>query len=170
MTQPATPLLSEPGQTCVGQSIASGIKSKMLYGFVIALMGLFLLAGCSHTPKHGSPGEERVARWLEARISPEGARHWLLDNIDHMTQTIQKRTEIATAAADRDDYQGELDVLARTHEKLSLALESFLSGCLEGDELWTYRTFATADRGGEGGIAIVRDGKVIQHKVFVVYD
>jgi hypothetical protein len=94
----------------------------------------------------------------------------LLNNIDHMAQTIQKRGETAATAADRDDCQRQLEVLARTHEKLSLALESFLSGLLERDELWTYRILAASNRAGESGIAIVRDGKVVRHMAFAVYD
>jgi hypothetical protein len=94
----------------------------------------------------------------------------LLNNIDHITQTIQKRAETAATAADRDDYQKQLEVLARTHKRLSARVESFLSGLLEGDELWTYRNPATADSAGESSIAIVRDGKVVRHMAFAVYD
>ena len=167
MTQPATPLLSEPGQTNC-QRIDRSLR--YFARFVIVVMSLFLMAGCSHTPTQSLSDEARIARCLQERITPEGARHMLLKNIDHMTQTIQKRASTAATAAERGDYQTQLEVLARTHQKLSLALESFLSGFLEKDELWTYRTLATSDRASESGIAIVRDGKVIQHMAFAVYD
>lgn len=168
MTQPATPLLSEPGQT---RRLRINRFPSLIVRFVSAVMCFFLMAGCSSlTSTYDSSGEARLKACLQGRITPDGARHMLLENIDHTTQTIQKRTETAATAADRDDYQRQLKVLARTREKCSLALESFLSGLLKKDELWTYRILAASDRAGESGIAIVRDGKVVRHMAFAVYD
>jgi hypothetical protein len=168
MTQQATNLLFEPSQT--GRLRIDRFPS-FIVRFVSAVMCFFLMAGCSSlTSTHDSSGEARFKTCLQERITPEGARHILLENIDHTTQTVQMRAATAATAADRDDYQRQLEVLARTHEKLSLALESFLSGLLEKDELWTCRILAASDRAGESGIAIVRDGKVVRHMAFAVYD
>jgi hypothetical protein len=168
MTQPATPLLSEPGQT---DCLRIDRFPSFIVRCVSVVMCFFLMVGCSSlTSTHDSSGEARLKTCLQERITQEGARNMLLNNIDHMAQTIQKRGETAATAADRDDCQRQLEVLARTHEKLSLALESFLSGLLERDELWTYRILAASNRAGESGIAIVRDGKVVRHMAFAVYD
>jgi hypothetical protein len=50
-------------------------------------------------------------------------------------------------------------------------LEKFFLLRRPDDELWTYRTFVTADlRGGQSGLALIRRGKTAAHLPLLTYD
>lgn len=99
------------------------------------------------------------------RLTAEEARQILFNDIDRVMETLQVR------AADNEDCRAELKILARHRQRQSSSLESLLSQSHKSDQIWHYRTYVTADRrGGESGIALVRNGKVIGQMQIMIFD
>ncbi len=132
--------------------------------FHFAIVCAVLLVGCQSP--HGSRDDTaRIANALEKHITTDEARHILFDDIDGVAQRIQAR------ASDNEESRAQLEILARQRQRLSSRLESLLSRSRKGDELWSYRTYATADRrGGENGFALIRDDRVVEHMEIMIHD
>ncbi len=129
-----------------------------------AIICAVLLVGCKS--QHDSHDETvRVANALERRITPDEARHILFDHIDRAMHAAQMHS------ASNEDARLELAILSQRRQRLGSKFDSFLGRSRTGDEIWDYRTYATADRrGGESGFAIVRDGRVVEHMGIMIYD
>jgi hypothetical protein len=124
----------------------------------------FLLVGCQ-SPQGPHDKTARIADALERRITADEARHILLDVIDREIRAAQTRS------ATDEDARIVVTGLSRYRQRLSSKFDSFLGRSRPGDELWGYRTFATADhRGGESGFALVRDGRVVEHMGVMIFD
>jgi len=132
--------------------------------FHVAIVCAVLFVGCQ-SPQGSHDDTARIANALEKHITTEEARHILFDDIDRATQRVRAR------ATDNEDSRTELEIWAKQRRRLSSSLESLLSRSREGDELWSYRTYVTADRrGGESGFALIRDGRIIEHMEIMIYD
>jgi hypothetical protein len=132
--------------------------------FHVAIICTVLFAGCQ-SPNGSHDDAARIANALEKQITIEEARHILFDDIDRAMQAVQAR------ATDTEDSRTELKILAGHRRMLNSRLESLLSRSRNGDALWSYRTYVTADRrGGESGFALIRDGRVIEHMEIVIID
>ena len=141
-------------------SLVVSLQAMHLY---FAIVCAVLLIGCQ-SPSGSHSEAVRIADALKQRLTPEEARHILLDDIDRAIQAAQKRS--ATHEADT-----EAAVLSRQRQRLSARFDSFLSRSRTGDEVWDYRTYVTADqRGGESGFALVRAGRVVEHMGVMIYD
>jgi hypothetical protein len=107
----------------------------------------------------------RIGNALERRVTVEEARHVVFDEIDRAIQTVQTRS------ASKAEGRAELEILTRERKRRSAKFDTFLSRSRSGDELWLYRTSVTADqRGGESGLAFVRDGAVVEHMGVMILD
>ena len=87
----------------------------------------------------------------------------------HSTHSSRDEVGNITEALERPITPDEARQMLRNSR--SSHLDAFLKRLREGDELWYYRTYAWENqRGGEGGIAIVRNGKVVDHMLFFTFD
>lgn len=128
----------------------------------VAIVCAVLLVGCQ-SPNSIDVDIARIASWLERRITHGEARHIFHDDFE--------RAVAQARAANHEDSRAELEVLAKQRQRRISKLESFLSRSRRGDELWVYRTCATADRrGGESGFVLVRDGRVVERLGVMIHD
>jgi hypothetical protein len=133
---------------------------RLCYAIICAV----LLVGCQSPP--GTHDETvRIALALKRRITPDEARHILFDDIDRAIQAAQ------THLAAHEDVRTEVAILSSQRQRLSARFDSFFTHSRAGDELWDYRTYVTPEqRGGESGIALVREGIVVGHMKVMIYD
>ena len=103
-----------------------------------------------------------IGNSLETRTTIEDAPYQLLPGV------LRDGQSPAGTAADNHGTRAELDFILK---RLRSQLEPLWSRVLPGDELWVYRAYLTADkRGGERGVAIVRNGRVVDHMGIFIID
>jgi hypothetical protein len=85
----------------------------------------------------------------------------------HSTQSSRAEAKISEAL-ERSITPHEARQMLRNSRGSDL--DSFLQRFREGDELWYYRTYVWENRGGEGGIAILRNGRVVDNMPFLTFD
>ena len=138
--------------------------ASLFMRFHFVIVSAVLLVGCQ-SPNESRDTTTRIAESLARQITAEEARRIILDRFDPDIQAAQARS------ATDEDSRLELEVLTRGRRRKISGLESFLSRRQNGDELWTYRTYVTADRrGGESGFALVRNRRVVEHMGDITYD
>lgn len=122
---------------------------------------LVLLLGCQ-TPE-GVRERAWIMGGLEKRVTPDEAR---LVAFRHIDTAIKQDLALNT-----DGGREEAETLAKLRQNQNSKLDWFLGRCRDGDEIWTYRYYLTPDRrGGESGLAILRKGVIVEHKVMLIYD
>jgi hypothetical protein len=130
---------------------------------VIGIAALLVLATCA--TQTGSP--VAVTREsLERRINREEAQAFVLADTDRAVQLAQAQRATTNSA----EAQSELKILAAHRHDLTSRLESFLADSSPSDELWVYRTHTSAGRGGESGLALLRNGRIIDHLTIAICD
>lgn len=128
---------------------------------VIGIAALLVLASCA--TQTGSP--VAVTRdSLERRITREEAQAFVLADTDRAVQLAQAHTTNSAEA------QSELKILVAHRHDLTSRLESFLAGSSPSDQLWFYRTQTSAGRGGDSGLALLRNGKIVDHLTIAICD
>jgi len=126
--------------------------------FIVAIALGVLMTGCQ-SPEASRDDAAAIVTALKKRITAEEAHRIALGDFEDSMQKLEGRPPSDTSV------RLEWEVLKNKQERCSSLLEAFLSRSRKGDELWTYRT--TTRPCEESGLALVRDGSVVEHLAFI---
>lgn len=132
--------------------------------FLIVMSFLVLVVGCQSIPDN--PNRHTcIAEALKQPISKDQAVALLVADLDRSIREFEARIVASTNSND------EIRVLTAMRQKRVTELDRLLLLSNSGDELWEYQTYAASgQRGGEMGIALVRNGEVVERMVVLIVD